>query len=738
MSIDRSKLDTLSAAEQELLAKLSEIRAEKQQIEAQEREFLSQWDDALKEDEARRLLQTPMTVTITKVAEGMVFTSSPYRPDLTDYWRSVPGRMWKGYAPADSSGINAIPIGNWAGCETGLLNLPLITIEWKEDTKAKYEWWLTAPPWNVSYNSDKNQYIVKPGPVTNRWTHIHNIPGAAWDYEDAEYSVPFSEGWRIIESLANIEGVVYTEEAQALLTKQVADRDKINLIAIQTTTDFDVELAQGKLRPFQRIGVEFAAATGGRFILADGTGLGKTLQYLAYALHMRKTKPDFQSIIVCKANLIPNVRHEIEARTGLEVYQCFTGKPNAYDTQKIILERTPFILISYDTLGLYWTTLDGKEVDKKNLTPQELAASEQVFPWVEVFGLAEPDLLVLDEAHQIKNPSANRTKAVMRMDKVPHVIPVTASPILNRAAELWPMLKIVAPELFKSQQQFLNTYTDGKRPTNTKMLHELLAPMFLRRRKADVIKDLPPINRIHRFYDLSPEGEKAYKLAQAGVYEQLATYDPAGIGGKQMSIMSVLAAITRLKQICAADMVGHTVELGNELVDEANGTGDKVLIFTQFLAVAADIAKRLGPSAICTVNGHGTDAKSLRADERHHLFESIRNDPKIRFVVTTEASKEGHNLEFCKWVIFNDPFWTPAAHYQAEGRAYGRLSDPHPIDSYYQVADTQIIRWIFELLDSKLADFNEVVEGIESNRDVMGSIGSELVKKMREAMWSQS
>ena len=85
-------------------------------------------------------------------------------------------------------------------------------------------------------------------------------------------------------------------------------------------------------------------------------------------------------------------------------------------------------------------------------------------------------------------------------------------------------------------------------------------------------------------------------------------------------------------------------------------------------------------------------------------------------------------------MIFNDQFWTPAAHDQCEGRAYGRLSDPHTIDSFYVIADVDIEKWMQELLDAKLAIIAEAVEGVEATRDLSGSIVMELIKKMKEAM----
>ena len=102
--------------------------------------------------------------------------------------------------------------------------------------------------------------------------------------------------------------------------------------------------------------------------------------------------------------------------------------------------------------------------------------------------------------------------------------------------------------------------------------------------------------------------------------------------------------------------------------------------------------------------------------------------------MTTEASKEGHNLEFCDRVIFNDLWWTPAAHEQAEGRAYGRVSNPHPIDAVYMCANAEIIIWLRELIQKKQNIISSAVEGVAASREKQTSIAQELIQMMKASM----
>src|SRR5690606_9196439 len=225
----------------------------------------------------------------------------------------------------------------------------------------------------------------------------------------------------------------------------------------------------------------------------------------------------------------------------------------------------------------------------------------------------------------------------------------------------------------------------------------------------DVMKDLPDKNRILQYYDLSPEGEKAYEDVLRGVYRVLKVFDPKGVGGAEMGIMQFIAEVTRLKQVCAGDSVDFTAELATDLADEDDE--NRILIFSHFKGVAHAIAQRLGSEAVCTVkrSSDGSKFESLPVEERDRIFENARNNPNIRFIVTTSAAKEGHNIEYCNKVIFNDLWWTSEDHRQAEDRAYGRISNPHPIDAHYVIADKSIVKWILELIELKSEIIEEVV-----------------------------
>jgi SNF2 family DNA or RNA helicase len=187
--------------------------------------------------------------------------------------------------------------------------------------------------------------------------------------------------------------------------------------------------------------------------------------------------------------------------------------------------------------------------------------------------------------------------------------------------------------------------------------------------------------------------------------------------------------------VCAIDKVTSTSDLATELhnnAEENDRKHNKVLVFSQYKAVARAIHNRLGHESLCSVDNR---LNSMGTMEREELIQRFQNDSKIKYLVTTLAAKEGHDITEAGIVIFNDLFWTPANHEQCEGRAYMRINDPHGIDSYYQIIDMggdSVEEWIWEMLERKMKLIETIVDGVEGARDV--SIASELIAKFKESM----
>lgn len=725
------RVDDLSAEEQELIrqqnelaAKLRELRIKKyeaERLEAAERERIR-----LKELEEKRQreLEKPIIVTIKSLAGGMVVIDSDYREDLVALLRSIPGRAYRG------SRENQIPIAELESFVTKAQNMKNTSVIYNEIAERDIKFYLSAAKWAIEL---KPKYLqVVPGPRANSY-QIYKIPGAEWVRDKNEWKVPLSEAWRLWEHLQEEEGVVYSDEARDFTIKQVEQRANIDKIAQLEDIDYEVELKNGVLRSFQRVGCAFTEAAGGRALLAYEMGLGKTWMALAYAI-----KNKLRTVIICPASLKPNWCREIYSLTGMRPNVILGSTPTKYDMVTMLTSPSQFTVINYDLIG---AKAEGKDIttDTEGYKHEKPWKS---FLWVETINMCKPDLLVFDESHYIKNTDSNRSQACREM-KAPHIIHMTGTPVLNRPGELWPILTMLQPEQFPSEELFIKQYTyDGKTARNVEELRNLMKSIMIRRLKKDVIQDMPLINRMNEWHELSKKANKLYQKVLQGVYESIAEYNPSGIGGESKKVANILAQIQRLKMICAIDKVDRTADLATRLYDETDESEPrKVLIFSQYKAVAWRIANLLGQEALCFVDKTPTDFKTVDDNERDSRVQKFQTDPSIHFLVVTEkTAKEGHNITAAGHVIFNDLFWTPAGHEQGEGRAYGRLSDLHGINSYYVVTDMNgegIEEWINELLRRKMGVIEEVVEGVEASRSDE-SIFADLIEKMRGAMWSRS
>jgi len=437
-------------------------------------------------------------------------------------------------------------------------------------------------------------------------------------------------------------------------------------------------------------------------------------------------------VVICPASLKQNWCREIRKWTGDAPNVYMGAEPADYDLIKAVTAPMRWNVINYDIVGRKvdrvktWT-------DEKGYKHEE---NQTRFFWVELINLLKPDLVIVDEGHYIKNMDTNRSIAVRKL-KCPQIIFLTGTPVLNRPGELYPMCSMVRPELFPAQETFMRQYTyDGKSARNVEELRQLLRTFMIRRLKKDVLKDLPPINRVRDYTELSAKAKKRYDLVIQGLYEEI---NLAG-NSSNKDVTNILTQIMRLKQVCAIDKVERTAELATELYDQTDESEPrKVIIFSQFLLSAYKITQLLGDEALSFVQRTKSGLHTADVGERDRIVQQFMTDDRYKFLVVTEKTlKEGANVTVAGHVIFNDLFWTPASHEQAEGRAYGRLSDLHSIGSYYRITDMNgegIDEWIMELLARKLKTIKEVVEGVEEGRDE--SIVMDLIEKIKASMFKK-
>lgn len=702
----QDELAALEAQEAELRVQLEVLRVKRIEIETERKKNIS------------------LTMTAQSLQGGAVIVAvnPEMREDLLAILRVTKGRWYNGV-----SNTNTIPLDEWRGLVENVNKLPKLEVVYTNGVKEEIARILDVPRYSVTITEDDKHLSVVLGFKVNT-SPLARIPGAKFNQKMEGYLIPVSEGFRLWEALLNEAEVVWTDEAKELVLGDIKKRSELDSIALaEDAVDIESFFISDdyKLRPFQRVGVKFAEAAGGSVVLADQMGLGKTWQAIALFMRLRKRIPNARLAVVCPASLKFNWMREIEKLTGI-IPGVFSGsEPGVRDLERLVITKSdPICIFNYDILARTKETFQDAKDREGNVLRQNVVERRL---WVDLINASGFDMISVDEAHYIKNTGSNRSIAVREL-KSPRFVFMTGTPVLNRPGELWPMLTMIRPDQFPTEEGFLRKYTfNDKEARNVEELRQLIKPIMIRRLKKDVMKDLPALERIYDWHEMSEKGQRVYNKVLQGVYESLADWNP-GEAGAERAVPTILAQIMRLKQVCASDKKDRVAELATELYDtHENGGASKVIIFSQFKAIAKGIANLLGHEAVC-MTGDDSKLDQLRTED------AFQNNPKVHFLTGTwQVMGEGKNLTAAGYVIFADLFWTPANHQQCEERCYGRIGDMHGATSYYVVVKDTIEDWIQEILVRKQAVINQTVEGIDTERSA--SMANELMMRLKQEMF---
>jgi SNF2 family DNA or RNA helicase len=335
------------------------------------------------------------------------------------------------------------------------------------------------------------------------------------------------------------------------------------------------------------------------------------------------------------------------------------------------------------------------------------------------------EFVILDEVHKCKNITAGRTKAV-RLLTVKKILGLSGTPVMNRPAELWSFLNILAPDVFNNYEGFVKRYADGKNGVKNEVeLKQLLSKYMIRRKKSEVQKDLPPIIRTTQFATMNAEQKKQYDKLLQDILIDLKTGDEIGM------INNILTRILRLKQFLSYVKMPWVAEFAEEKYDEAEPDEKykKVIIFSQFTEIVNDIARQLNKNEKCALRIIGAEHSP---HERQSIVDDFQTDDRYRYLVCSiKAVSEGLNITAAGHVIFADFEWNDAIHTQAEGRAYGRLGDAHSIESHYFAVEGTLDDWLQSILLEKLRTTELTIEGVSQQRKDDDSIIKALFQHLR-------
>ncbi len=418
---------------------------------------------------------------------------------------------------------------------------------------------------------------------------------------------------------------------------------------------------QVNLRPYQEEGFLWLSrldrAQAGA-CLADDMGLGKTVQAITLILSRAEEGP---SLIVAPTSVCANWLSEFRKFAPQLECEVFGPGDRSQTFQK--LGPRHVLIASYGLL-------------------QSEQASFRKVHW---------RVAVLDEAQAIKNAHAKRSQAALEIQADFRVV-TTGTPVENNLNELWSIFNFIIPGLLGSregfQRRFATAIEHDRNPEVTKNLRGIVSPFLLRRRKDQVLNDLPPKEEIDYPVELSPQEREFYNNCRKKILQELENTEKSD----NLKHMQVLSGITQLR--LAVDhprlvpggegLPGAKLEAFMELLQRILQNDHKVLVFSQFVKFLDIVRESLESQRISYEYLDG----SRNARERAASVENFQNGDVPVFLISLRAGGLGLNLTQADYVIHLDSWWNPAVENQASDRAH-RLGQNKKVTIYHlQTVDT--------------------------------------------------
>ena len=342
--------------------------------------------------------------------------------------------------------------------------------------------------------------------------------------------------------------------------------------------------------------------------------------------------------------------------------------------------------------------------------------------------------IIADEAQYLKNSNTQNAKSIKKI-KAETRYALTGTPIENSLAELWSIFDFIMPGYLFSYRKFKNTYEmpiiKGEDENAMQKLKMLIEPFVLRRTKKEVLKELPDKTVTVLNNEMCEEQRNLYINFLARAKQEVA--EKVKLNGYEKSKMQILAALTRLRQICCHPGLfindynegSSKLDQCMEIVKEAVKSGHKILLFSGYTSMFEIIEKELNKEQIRYLKLTG----STKVDERIKMVDEFNQNPEIQvFLISLKAGGTGLNLTGADMVIHYDPWWNLSTENQATDRAY-RIGQKNNVQVYKLITKNSIEEKIYELQEkkSKLAD-----NMLETNTVFVNKLTKEDILKLFE------
>jgi SWI/SNF-related matrix-associated actin-dependent regulator 1 of chromatin subfamily A len=425
-----------------------------------------------------------------------------------------------------------------------------------------------------------------------------------------------------------------------------------------------------------------------KFILADDMGLGKTTSTIIAALEAGAKK----ILIICPATLKINWKREIEN---------YSDRPTYIAEGKNFSTEHDFVIINYDII--------------KNFHDPKKKDDSQILR-------ADFDLVIIDEAHYIKNAQAQRTKLINDLvKKVDRLWLLTGTPMTSRPIDYYNLLSLIDSPVAKNWMAYVIRYCQGYQfkvgprkvwnvmgASNLEELRDRTVGLTLRRLKEDVL-DLPDKIITPVYLRLK---SKLYEEVMGDYYNW---YEKNPEESKSLTVQ--FTKLTKVRQIIADEKIAQTIELAENIIEQDK----KVIIFCNFTDSLNKICEHFGKTAV-KLDG------SMSKGERQLSVDQFQDNEKVKvFVGNIKAAGVGLTLTSAEAVIMNDLSFLPSDHSQAEDRAY-RYGQKNNVLVYYPIFENTIEGIIYDILANK----KQVISTILGDNQNSPDAAEEILKRINE------
>lgn len=498
---------------------------------------------------------------------------------------------------------------------------------------------------------------------------IHNLSFVRTDEAWLDFSENSIRFFNVLEDVA--PGVLGTDDTIYGLPEELARE-------IQDQCYFPGGLLC-ELRRYQEWGVKYILHQE-RVLLGDEMGLGKTIQAIASMVSLKNTGAT-HFVVVCPASVLANWCREIRKMSKLSVVKIHgAGRKAALESWK----KTGGVAVTtYETTGFFKLEDDFKF-----------------------------SMLVVDEAHYIKNPDAKRTKNVTDISyHAERILFMTGTALENRVEEMISLIKVLQPHIASKVHgmEFLSS---------APQFREAVAPVYYRRKREDVLTELPDLIETQEWCSMNAIEEQAY--------------EESVLGSNFMAARRVSWNVDDLKDSSKATRL-------MEIINEATEEGRKVIVFSFFLDTIKKITNYLGDQCYGPING------SISPQRRQEIIDEFDTAPAGSVLAAQiQAGGTGLNIQSASVVIICEPQFKPSIENQAISRAY-RMGQTRNVLVYRLLCENSVDEKITDLLATKQEIFDAFAdESVAANKNkeldekVFGNIIKEEIERINAKRGNQT